>query len=57
MHTYGDACEMTEMTNPPLSGVGEIAKKLVAVRLLRYCSYNLSDLSNFLKSEFPPISF
>jgi len=22
MHTYGDACEMTEMTKPPLSGVG-----------------------------------
>ena len=22
MHTYGDACEMTEMTNLPLSGVG-----------------------------------
>ena len=22
MHTYGDACEMTEMTNTPLSGVG-----------------------------------
>ena len=34
MHTYGDACEMTEMTKSPLSGVGEIAKKLVAVRLL-----------------------
>jgi hypothetical protein len=22
MHTYGDACEMTEMTKYPLSGVG-----------------------------------
>ena len=28
MHTYGDACEMTEMTKSPLSGVGGVVKKI-----------------------------
>ena len=41
----------------PFSGGGGGGQKLAAVRLQRYLSYILSHLSNFFRSELPPISF
>ena len=39
MHTYGDACEMTEMTNSPLQGVGGSGLKQWVRLLANFTKY------------------